>query len=156
MVWVTLFANDCGGRSYRTLEQSYAAGGLAMGGMGTAGADAGLLGGSSGGPQGGDWAADPCAEGQQAYQEQRAELMRSYQGSCEMSSDCVLVVEDNPCAYDCAVSVPHVSSAVLTDTLDSLAREYCITCSAPERTACRTYYPFCFVGGCVTLEGGTP
>jgi len=108
---------------------------------------------------GGDGGTPPtaCAEARADYSRLREELLGNYLSiRCEMNVDCMVMVEDNACAYACNVALPAVVAAIFLDTLNSFALERCSTCEPPEKTACVQAMPYCFVHGCVAFDVSGP
>jgi hypothetical protein len=96
---------------------------------------------------------DACMQGQQSYASMRASMLTKYSSSgCRNSSECVLVTENNLCAWNCNIPLPSVMSSSFVDNLSSAALSGCATCAAPAVPACERMIPACVNGTCVAAN----
>jgi hypothetical protein len=95
---------------------------------------------------------DPCVQAQTNYAQLRAEMLTKY-GSlgCKNSTDCTLVLEDNPCAYTCNIALPSETANSFVSNLKYSAAS-CSSCAAPVQVTCESQVPACLDGTCVAAS----
>jgi hypothetical protein len=96
-----------------------------------------------------------CTQGQQSYASIRASMLTKYSSiGCKNSSDCVLVSENNLCAWTCNVPLPSTMSSSFVSNLNSAAQSECATCTAPTAPSCdlNLMIPACVNGNCVAVN----
>jgi hypothetical protein len=96
---------------------------------------------------------DPCTTGQQSYASSRQSMIDKYSSSgCNNSTDCVIVSENNACAFSCGVALPSKMSSSFQSNLDSQAATSCSTCKPPLVTPCIAQVAACVNGKCVAVS----
>lgn len=96
---------------------------------------------------------DACTQGQQSYASMRASMLTKYSsGGCKNSSDCVLVSENNLCAWNCNIPLPSTMSSSFVSNLSSAAQSECATCPTPAAPSCERMIPACVDGKCVAAN----
>jgi len=96
---------------------------------------------------------DACTQGQQSYASMRASMLTKYSsGGCKNSSDCVLLLENNLCVWNCNIPLPSAMSSSFLSNLTSAAQSECATCAAPTASSCERMIPACVNGNCVAVN----
>jgi len=96
---------------------------------------------------------EACTVGQMQYPLLRDLLLRSSVAvTCKNSSDCVLVTEDNACAYTCNVPVSTIYAPSFVSDLEKNAPELCSTCDPPPHATCSNQAAACLNGMCVAAD----
>jgi hypothetical protein len=96
---------------------------------------------------------DACGTGQKSYADLRAQLLEKYSSSgCKNSADCVLMLEDTACAYNCNIALPGIALSNFTSNLDNQATSFCGTCPAPARVSCDSQIPACVNAKCLAVD----
>ena len=94
-----------------------------------------------------------CTQGQQGYATMRASMLTKYSSSgCKNSTDCVLVTENNPCAWSCNIPLPSNMSSSFISNLNQAAEGACATCPAPTAPSCEPMIAACANGNCVAAN----
>ena len=94
-----------------------------------------------------------CTQGQQSYASMRTSMITKYSSSgCKNSSECVLVSENNRCAWSCNIPLPGTLSSSFVSNLNSTALSGCATCVAPTDPACEPMLPACVNGRCIAAN----
>jgi hypothetical protein len=75
----------------------------------------------------------------------------SYNG-CKNSSDCVLVPENNLCAWNCDIPLPSTMSSSFVSNLTQTAQSSCATCPTPAPVLCEQMVAACVNGKCVAAN----
>jgi len=92
---------------------------------------------------------DACAQGREAYDQMRRQLLDKYgSGSCKNSAECGLASEDNACARNCDVALPTNTINNYLSNLDNQAKS-CKTCAPPAQIECDAQAAACVNGKCV-------
>ncbi len=96
---------------------------------------------------------DACTVGQQNYASIRASMIDKYSSSgCKNSADCVLVPENNLCAWNCDIALPSLMSNSLVSNLTQSAQSGCATCPTPTAPLCEPMLAACVNSQCVAVN----
>jgi len=83
----------------------------------------------------------------------RTSMITKYSSNgCKNSSDCVLVPENNLCAWNCDIALPSSMSGSFVSNLTQNAQSYCATCPTATAPQCEQMIAACVNGKCIAAS----
>jgi hypothetical protein len=113
-------------------------------------------GGQSRGPEtgqsgaSGETGSDACASGKEAYQQKRAQVLRTVASNgCTTDADCGTLWETNACVSTCGVAAPAAGIDAAAQELNAFAKGSCSSCAPIPVPPCTPPRPIkCIQGQC--------